>query len=50
MEWLRKAADKGHATAMYNIGVMYDNGYGVTQDNAKAEEWYKKAKDAGYRY
>ena len=36
------AADKGDATAMKNVGVCYENGQGVPQDNAKALEWYKR--------
>ncbi len=37
---IEKAADKGDATAMNNLGVLYDNGQGVAQDYAKAREWY----------
>jgi TPR repeat protein len=43
MTWYRKAADAGNATAMYNIGVLYENGFGVQMDSDKAVEWYKKA-------
>jgi len=43
MTWYRKAADKGNATAMYNVGVLYENGFGVHMDTDKAIEWYKKA-------
>ena len=28
VRWYRKAADAGHATAMFNLGVAYDNGEG----------------------
>jgi TPR repeat protein len=30
-EW-KPLAEQGHASAQYNLGVMYANGYGVTQD------------------
>jgi len=33
----------GDATSMYNLGVFYQNGYGVPRDYAKAREWYEKA-------
>ena len=41
-----KAADAGSADAMYNLGILYDNGLGVAQDYGKAREWYQKAVDA----
>ena len=34
--------------AMYNVGLLYMSGLGVSQDQAKAEEWIQKAADAGY--
>jgi TPR repeat protein len=42
-EWYEKAASKGHATAMTQLGLLYENGLGVAQDYAKAREWYEKA-------
>lgn len=39
----RPLADNGNANAQYNMGVLYDEGYGVEQDYAKAKEWYEKA-------
>ena len=35
LEWYRKAADQGEATALFNLGVMYDNRRGVSQDYAQ---------------
>jgi TPR repeat protein len=46
--WYRKAADKGLATAQYNLGVAYANGDGVLQDDAEAARWYRLAADQGY--
>src|SRR5712664_4001235 len=43
LEWYEKAADKGNADAMNNIGTLYYNRRGVEQDYAKAREWYEKA-------
>ena len=36
------------AHAQYKLGVMYKNGRGVQQDNAKAVEWYRKAAEQGH--
>ena len=34
-EW-RPLADQGHARAQCNLGVMYDNGYGVPENDAES--------------
>ena len=44
----REAAEKGHAKAMFSIGVIYSRGQDVQQDNAEALRWYTKAADKGY--
>ena len=58
-EWYEKAADKGDAGAMINLGSLYQNGQGVAlgslyqsgqgvaQDYVKAREWFEKAADKG---
>ena len=46
-ELYRKAADMGNKTAMNNLGMCYHNGQGVSRDEAKGIEWYKKAAAAG---
>ena len=33
--------------AELHIGGLYENGYGVPQDDDNAFEWYKKAADQG---
>ncbi len=43
VKWYRKAAEQGHATAQYNLGVMYGNGRGVTQDYVHAHMWFNLA-------
>jgi TPR repeat protein len=45
----RKLAKQGHATAQFNLGIMYDNGRGVTQDYAKAVHWYRNLPAPGRR-
>jgi uncharacterized protein len=47
LSWYRKAAATGNATAMSNLGVMYENGWGVPRNDAQAVIWYRKAVDAG---
>lgn len=41
--WTEKLANQGFATYQFNLGVMYNNGLGVHQDDAKAVEWYTKS-------
>ena len=31
-KWVRKAADQGNAKAQYAMGLMYNDGVGVTKD------------------
>ena len=47
VEWYRKAAENGDATAQNNLGVCYEYGTGVTLSKATAAEWYRKAADQG---
>lgn len=42
-EWLRKAADAGHAWAMVDYGTALANGVGVTLNDAKAVDYFKRA-------
>ena len=41
-------AEKGHATAQFNLGVMYENGIGVIKDFKKSVGWYRMAAEQGY--
>jgi Caspase domain/Sel1 repeat len=43
----RKAAEAGHAGAIYNLGLAFANGAGVVKDSSEAVRWYRKAADAG---
>jgi len=40
---LRPLAAQGHAAAQYNLGVMYEWGDGVPQNNLLAIKWYLQA-------
>ena len=46
-EW-RPLAEQGYARAQSNLGVMYENGNGVLQDNKTAVKWYTLAAEQGY--
>jgi TPR repeat protein len=39
----RALVEKGNANAQDDLGLMYDNGYGVSQDYAEAAKWYQLA-------
>src|SRR4051794_7945623 len=43
----RPLADKGDADAMFNVGILYDNGKGVPHDAAEAARWFRKAAEQG---
>jgi len=43
-----KSATLGYSIAMYNLGNCYKNGWGVTKDLTKAQEWYTKAAAQGH--
>ena len=47
MRFLRPLADKGKSNAQYDVGLMYANGQGVSQNFAIAATWYRKAADQG---
>ncbi|KAF9350230.1 hypothetical protein BGX26_011558 [Mortierella sp. AD094] len=47
MELFQRAASQGSTDAKSDIGYMYQNGYGMTQDHSKAVEWYVKAANQG---
>ena len=40
-------AEKGDATAQYNLGVMYFKGEGVPPDSKEAVMWFRKAAEQG---
>jgi hypothetical protein len=44
---LHPLADQGHAYAQFNLGLMYDYGWGVPQNYAEAVKWFRLAADQG---
>ena len=47
MKWFRKAAEQEHASAQFNMGVMYHDGEGVPEDYREAMKWYRMAAEQG---
>src|SRR5437870_170480 len=46
IDWFRKAAAQKYAPAEFQMGQLYDFGFGgVPQDDAEALAWYRKAAD-----
>ncbi|KAF9088993.1 hypothetical protein BGX23_006994 [Mortierella sp. AD031] len=48
VDWYRKGADEGQASAQFNLGRLYERGEGVPQDYTLATTWYRKAANQGY--
>src|SRR5208283_4132294 len=43
VEELKTKAESGDAVSQINLGKMYENGQGVSQDQTEAVKWYRKA-------
>ena len=43
-----KPAEQGYARAQFNLGVMYDFGEGVPENDAEAVKWYRLAAEQGH--
>ena len=43
----RACAEKGDAGCQFNVGLMYEQGIGVTKDEKQAVVWYRKSADQG---
>ena len=44
----RPLAANGNTEAQFQLGLMYDYGMGIVQDDRAAVEWYRKAAEQGY--
>ena len=42
-----QAAEQGHVSAQYNLGLMYAKGEGVAQNHKKAIKWWRQAAEQG---
>ena len=47
VDFWRARAEKGDALAQLNLGVMYENGRGVPEDDAEAVRWFRLAAEQG---
>ena len=45
---IQERAEAGDVVAQYNLGVMYDNGEGVPEDDVEAVKWFRKAAEQDY--
>ena len=43
----KSLADAGGQSSQYNLGVMYDEGEGIPQDDKEAVKWYRLAAEQG---
>lgn len=48
LKLLKPFAEQGAPLAQYNLGMLYDQGHGVTQDVKQTIKWYKLAAQKGY--
>ena len=44
---MAKLAETGNIEGMYNLAMMYQEGYGTQEDPEQAFRWYRKAALAG---
>jgi hypothetical protein len=47
LEYIKKAADQGHARAQFNLGSRWYWGKGIPRNVYKAAQWWKQAADQG---
>jgi TPR repeat protein len=47
IDWIRKAAAQQYAPAEFQMGQLYDFGFGVAQNDREALAWYRKAAEHG---
>jgi TPR repeat protein len=47
LKLLQPLVNQGDANAQFSLGLMYNLGRGVPQDDAQAATWYRKAADQG---
>jgi len=47
-EWIKRAAERGLASAQSDLGVLYIRGDGASKSDTQAVYWYRKAAEQGY--
>ncbi len=48
LHWYRRAAEGGHAGAMFDLAGMFAEGQGVPKNAEEAVRWYRRAAEAGH--
>ena len=48
IEWFRKAAAQQYPPAEFQVGQLYDFGFGVVQNDSEALSWYRRAAEHGH--
>ncbi|MBI3453859.1 MAG: sel1 repeat family protein [Rhodospirillales bacterium] len=48
-EW-RPLAERGDIRSQFNMGMMYERGFGVEKNEAEAARWYRRAAEQGYAF
>ncbi len=48
LQWAQKAVDAGCAAGYWPLALAYEHGRGVAQDDAKAEDLYRKGAEGGH--
>lgn len=48
IEWFRKAAAQQYPPAEFQVGQLYDFGFGVVQSDGEALTWYRRAAGHGH--
>tara|TARA_B110000914_G_C15067684_1_gene266982 strand:+ start:166 stop:492 length:327 start_codon:yes stop_codon:yes gene_type:complete len=49
-EDMKRLAEQGEADAQFDLGLMYDNGRGVPENNAEAVKWYRLSAEQGNEF
>ncbi len=49
LRWYKKASEEGETNCTYRLFQIYNEGDGVPQDHAEANDWLNKAAQGGYR-
>jgi len=50
VKWFRKSAEQGHAGGQFHLGVKYDLGEGVPEDDLEAYVWFAIADANGHLF
>lgn len=48
LEYFQKGASQGDPSALYNLGLCYENGAGVAYDSSTAVKFYQRAAEKGF--